>query len=277
MGVDQNAPMITKRLTAEFIGTFLLVFLAVGAAVSGIGFKGPFEGSGTLGVALAFGLVLMGLAYAIGPTSGCHVNPAVTLAFILSKRQDAKEGGLYMLVQFAGAIVGGAVLKTMVSIGGVKDTTGGLGTNGWGGNGPNATGAFITEMLLTAAFVGVILLVTDTMAAPGFAGLAIGGTLAAVHLVGIPLTGTSVNPARSLGPALFAGGTSLQQLWLFLVAPFVGGALAVVFYHVARPAGVELGDVGTEAMEKQDIAGEVAEAVEIALTDDVPPASAPPK
>jgi aquaporin Z len=245
--------MLMRKLSAEFIGTFLLVLLAVGAAVSGIGgLTGSFAGSGTLGVALAFGLVLMCLAYAIGPTSGCHVNPAVTLAFILAKRQDAKEGAYYMVAQFAGAAVGGAVLKLLVEAGGVTDRTGGLGTNAFGGNGPNALGAFVVEMLLTAAFVGVILLVTDFAAAPGFAGLAIGGALAAVHLVGIPLTGTSGNPARSLGPALFAGGASLQQVWLFLVAPFVGGALAVVFWKFTRPMGAQVADAGPESMERDE-------------------------
>ncbi len=246
--------MLSRKLTAEFIGTFLLVFLAVGAAVGGIGGVTAFAGSGTVGVALAFGFVLMGLAYALGPTSGCHVNPAVTLAFLLSKRQEVKEGLLYMVAQFAGAIVGGFVLWSLVNQGGVTDRTGALGANGFAtvaGEGPNALGAFITELLLTAAFVGVILLVTDYQAAPGFAGLAIGVTLAAVHLVGIPLTGTSVNPARSLGPALFAGGESLQQVWLFLVAPFLGGILAVGFWMVARPHDAVLGDEGEQTYERQ--------------------------
>ena len=207
--------------------------------------------TGAVGVAIAFGVVLMGLAYAIGPTSGCHVNPAVTLAFWLSKRQEGKEAIGYMVAQFAGAAVGGFVLWILVKSGGVTDTTGALGANGFGGDGPNALGAFIAEVLLTAAFVGVILLVTDWMAAPNFAGLAIGVTLTAVHLVGIPLTGTSVNPARSLGPALFAGGDSLQQVWLFLVAPFVGGALAVVFWRLVRPEQTTIGDEGQEQLSRE--------------------------
>lgn len=242
--------MLARKLSAEFVGTFLLVLLAVGAAVSGIGGLSNYPASGVTGVALAFGFVLMGLAYALGPTSGCHVNPAVTLAFMVSRRQEAKEGLLYMVVQFLGAALGGAVLFTLVKYGGVADRTGGLGTNAFGGNGPNALGAFIAEVLLTAAFVGVILLVTDHAAAPGFAGLAIGATLAAVHLVGIPLTGTSVNPARSLGPALFAGGESLQQVWLFLVAPFLGGLVAVGFWMLVRPHDAVLGDEGEEALER---------------------------
>jgi len=236
---------MANKLIAEFVGTFLLVFLAVGAAVSGI------KSVGMLGVALAFGIVLMALAYAIGPTSGCHVNPAVSLAFWLSKRQPGKEAALYMVAQFLGAALGGFVLWVLVNSGGVTDETGGLGTNAFGGDGPNALGAFLAEALLTAAFVGVILLVTDHAAAPGFAGLAIGGALAAVHLVGIPLTGTSVNPARSLGPALFAGGESLQQVWLFLVAPFVGGALAVLFWKITRPVESILSDEGTEQLGRE--------------------------
>lgn len=246
--------MLARRLSAEFIGTFLLVFLAVGAAVGGIGGIEAFAGAGTTGIALAFGFVLMGLAYALGPTSGCHVNPAVTLAFVLSKRQEVKEGLLYMVVQFAGATVGGFVLWSLVQQGGITDRTGALGTNGFAtvaGEGPNVLGAFVAELLLTAAFVGVILLVTDHQAAPGFAGLAIGATLAAVHLVGIPLTGTSVNPARSLGPALFAGGESLSQVWLFLIAPFLGGVLAVGFWMVARPHDAILGDEGEQTYERQ--------------------------
>ncbi len=242
---------MARKLTAEFIGTFLLVLLAVGAAVSGLKVVGEGLSTGAVGVAIAFGVVLMGLAYAIGPTSGCHVNPAVTLAFWLSKRQDGKEALGYMVAQFAGAIVGAFVLWVLVNSGGVTDTTGGLGANAYGGNGPNALGAFIVEVLLTAAFVGVILLVTDWMAAPNFAGLAIGVTLTAVHLVGIPLTGTSVNPARSLGPALFAGGDSLQQVWLFLVAPFVGGALAVVFWRLVRVPESLVGDEGTEQLSRE--------------------------
>ena len=262
--------MLSRKLSAEFIGTFLLVFLAVGAAVGGIGGLSSFAGAGTTGVALAFGFVLMGLAYALGPTSGCHVNPAVTLAFVVSRRQVAKEGALYMVAQFAGAIVGGLVLWILVQQGGIIDQTGALGTNGFGAAGqPNVVGAFITELLLTAAFVGVILLVTDHQAAPGFAGLAIGATLAAVHLVGVPLTGTSVNPARSLGPALFAGGTSLSQLWLFLVAPFLGGLLAVAFWRIARPHDAVLGDEGEETYERQTAPAEQPQNVDITDATDV--------
>jgi aquaporin Z len=236
---------LRNKLIAEFVGTFLLVLLAVGSAVSGI------VTNGTVGVAIGFGVVLAALAYALGPTSGCHVNPAVTLAFWLSKRQEGREAGLYVIMQFLGAALGGFALWLLVNSGGVTDETGGLGTNAFGGEGPNAFGAFLAEVLLTAAFVGVILLVTDHAAAPGFAGLAIGSALTAVHLVGIPLTGTSVNPARSLGPALFAGGESLQQVWLFLIAPLVGGAIAVLVWKITRPAEGVLGDEGQEALERE--------------------------
>ena len=238
-----------RKLTAEFVGTFLLVFLAVGAAVFGIaahvGVEGAGPGNGVVGVALAFGLVVLMLAYAFGPVSGTHVNPAVTLAMILTKRQEPKEGGLYMVAQFAGAILGGAVLKLFVSSFGVTDYTGGLGTNSYDNGSINMGGAFVLEVLLTAAFVLVILLVTELVAAPGFAGLAIGLALTAVHLVGIPLDGTSVNPARSLGPALFAGGDALGQVWLFILAPLVGAVVAVGVWAITQvPGGPEpIGDV----------------------------------
>lgn len=229
-----------KKLTAEFVGTFLLVFLAVGAAVFGIAGtvgandQSPGSASGVVGVALAFGLVLMGLAYAFGPVSGTHVNPAVTLAMWVGRRMPGPEAAAYMVAQVAGAILGGAALKMFVSWFGVTDQTGGLGTNSYDNGSINMAGAFVLEVLLTAAFVGVILLVTERAAAPGFAGLAIGLTLTAVHLVGIPLDGTSVNPARSLGPALFAGGPALSQVWLFIAAPLVGSLLAVAVWRATR-------------------------------------------
>jgi aquaporin Z len=214
------SPTLTRSLAAEFVGTALLVFLAVGAAVGGIDTIGP------VGVALAFGLVLLALAYAIGPISGCHVNPAVTLGVLLAKGMTATEAAYYWVAQFAGGIAGAALLKLMTSgFGDVTDQTKALGSNNWG-TGVSAGGAFLLEVVLTFVFVAVILLVTGRSATPGFAGLAIGLTLTAVHLVGIPLDGTSVNPARSLGPALFAGGDSLAHVWLFLIAPLIGAVLA---------------------------------------------------
>jgi aquaporin Z len=216
------SPTLARSVAAEFLGTALLVFLAVGAAVGGIHTVGP------LGVALAFGLVLLALAYAIGPISGCHVNPAVTLGVLLAKGMTATEAAYYWVAQLAGGIAGAALLKLMTSgFGNVTDQTGTLGSNDWGKN-ISAGGAFVLEVLLTFVFVSVILLVTGRSATPGFAGLAIGLTLTAVHLVGIPLDGTSVNPARSLGPALFDGGDSLAHVWLFLLAPLLGAVLAVV-------------------------------------------------
>jgi aquaporin Z len=227
-----------RKLAAEFIGTFLLVFLAVGAAVFGIGgavgVNGDGPASGVVGVALAFGLVLMALAYAFGPVSGTHVNPAVTLAMLVGRRMPAGEAVGYWVAQFLGGVLGGAALKLFVSSFGVTDQTGALGSNSYDNGAINLAGAFVLEVLLTAAFVAVILLVTERVAAPGFAGLAIGVALTTVHLVGIPLDGTSVNPARSLGPALFAGGDALGQVWLFILAPLVGALLAVGVWMLTR-------------------------------------------
>lgn len=232
--------MAARKIIAEFVGTFLLVFLAVGTAIFGIsaivGENKAGPGSGVVGVALAFGLVLLGIAYAFGPVSGAHVNPAVTLAMLVGRRLPASEAIGYWIAQFLGAILAGALLKLFVSSFGVTDYTGALGTNSYDNGAINLAGAFVLETLLTAAFVLVILLVTDRVAAPGFAGIAIGLTLTLVHLVGIPLTGTSVNPARSLGPALFEGGVALQQVWLFILAPLVGALIAVAVWRVTRSA-----------------------------------------
>lgn len=223
------SPTLLRSLVAEFLGTALLVTLAVGAAVGGI------DSIGALGVALAFGLTLLALAYAIGPVSGCHVNPAVTLGVLLSRGMTASEAAAYWVAQFAGGIAGAAVLQLLTSdFGGVTDQTGVLGANDWG-VAITGGGAFVLEALLTFVLVAVVLLVTGKAATPGFAGLAIGLTLAAVHLVGIPLTGTSVNPARSLGPALFAGGDPLAHVWLFVLAPLVGAVLAVLVVRLLAP------------------------------------------
>jgi aquaporin Z len=228
----------SRAFIAEFIGTFLLVFLAVGTAIFGIAAlvgadkNGP--GSGVVGVALAFGLVLLGIAYAFGPVSGAHVNPAVTLAMLVGRKLPVGDAIGYWVAQFLGAILAGGLLKLFVSSFGVTDYTGALGTNAYDNGAINMAGAFVLEAVLTAAFVLVILLVTERVAAPGFAGIAIGLTLTLVHLVGIPLTGTSVNPARSFGPALFEGGTALSQVWLFIVAPLVGALIAVVLWKITR-------------------------------------------
>jgi len=229
---------MSRKLTAEFIGTFLLVFLAVGAAVTGIaGAVGAGDpagpGSGVVGVALAFGFVLVFVAFAFGPVSGAHVNPAVTLAMVVARRQPIAEAAGYWVAQVLGATVGAFVLWLHVDRFDVVDQTGALGTNGYG-TAIDGGGAFLLEALLTFAFVLVILLVTDRAANAATAGLGIGFALVVVHLVGIPLTGTSVNPARSIGPALFEGGTALEQLWLFIAAPLVGGLLAALVYPLTR-------------------------------------------
>jgi len=225
-----------RKLVAEFVGTFALVFLAVGTAVVGI------KTHGTGFVALAFGLVLVLGVYAIGPVSGCHINPAVTLAMVLSRRMPIREAVGYWIVQFAAAIVAAGVLKLMTSQFNVVDETGNLGSNSYGAS-ISGTGAFIVEALLTGLFVLVILLATDRASNAALAGVAIGATLAVVHLVGIPLTGTGVNPARSFGPALWEGHEAIKQVWLFILAPLVGGALAAVAYTFVRAEAVEGEDV----------------------------------
>ncbi len=213
---------LNRKALAEFLGTAILVFFAVGAAVFGI------NGIGALGVAIAFGLTLLALAYAIGPVSGCHVNPAVTLGVLMRKGMTAQEAIYYWIAQFAGALVGAAGLKLMVSgFGDVTDQTGSLGTNDWGTH-INAGGAFVLEILLTFLLVLVVLLVTGRAAAPGFAGLAIGLVLTVTNLTAIPLDGASVNPARSFGPAIFDGTHAIEHVWLFIVAPLIGGAVAAI-------------------------------------------------
>jgi aquaporin Z len=225
---------LTRRLLAEFLGTFALVFLAVGTAV-----VGGAVGAGSIGVALAFGLVLVFGAYAFGPVSGCHVNPAVTVGMLLSKRMDAAVAGLYVVVQFLGGVVGALMLWLMVEQFDVVDQTGALGANGFGENGGiNLAGALVVETVLTMLFVLAVLLLTDKVSDPALAGVGIGAALAAVHLIGVGLTGTSVNPARSFGPALFAGGTALEQVWVFLLAPTIGGVLAALIYPIAKAGRV---------------------------------------
>jgi aquaporin Z len=217
-----STPDLTRRAVAEGVGTFVLVFFGVGSAVFGK------DTIGAVGTALAFGFVLLALAYAIGPVSGCHVNPAVTLGVLMRKGVTTTEAVYYWIAQLVGGIVAAALLKVMVSgFGGVKDNTGALGTNDWGVS-ITAGGTFVLEAVLTFLLVLVVLLVTNRAAAPGFAGLAIGLVLTVIHLVGIPLDGTSVNPARSIGPALLHGGDALAHVWMFVVAPLVGGAIAAL-------------------------------------------------
>ena len=223
-----------RKFAAELLGTALLVFIAVGVATLSFGFgaDGSSFIAGVVATALAFGLTLLALAYVLGPISGCHVNPAVTLGAVVAGRLSLRDAVSYWIAQFIGGFVGALALWGMFSTSPLYHrTTTGLGTDGWGAASHihiGAGGAFIAEVVLTALFVFVILGVTTSTANPSTAGLVIGLTLTVVHLIGIPITGTSVNPARALGPALIVGGTSLHQVWLFIVAPLVGGALAAL-------------------------------------------------
>ena len=241
--LDWRKVMSLRKYTAEFLGTFFLVFLAVGAAIFGIsklvGVGGTGPGSGVLGVAFAFGLVVFVLAYAFGPISGTNINPAVTLGLLLAGRLSIKDAVGYWVAQFLGATAGAGLLATFVGSFGVTDYTGGLGTNSYDNGAISMTGAFVLEMVLTAVFVLVILLATEKAATPTMAGAAIGFTLVLVHIVGIPLTGTSVNPARSFGPALFAGGEALGQVWLFIVAPMIGAVIAWAVWKFIRVDAVK--------------------------------------
>jgi aquaporin Z len=228
--------MDPRKLVAEALGTALLVILAVGTATLTFGFKldGGSVSAGVVTTALAFGFVLLALAYTLGPISGAHVNPAVTLGFVLSRRMPITEAIGYWIAQLVGGFVGSVVLWAIVSgAPGYSRTTTGLGADGWRKAsiiGIGAGGAFATEVVLTFVFVLVVLVATSRIGSAGFAGLAIGLALTTVHLVGIPLDGTSVNPARSLGPALIVGHEAIRQVWLFIVAPLVGGALAALAY-----------------------------------------------
>jgi len=226
--------MVVRKLAAELLGTALLVFFAVGTATLAFGFHlhGGSVAAGVVMTSLAFGLVLVALVYAIGPVSGCHVNPAVTLGFVVANRMTLKDAAGYWAAQLIGGFVGALALWAVFSDSdSYSRATTGLGADGWGVHsmvGLNVGGAFLAEVILTFVFVFIVLLATRHAATAGFAGLAIGAGLVIVHLLGIPLTGTSVNPARSLGPALVLGGDALRQVWLFLVAPLVGGVLAAL-------------------------------------------------
>jgi aquaporin Z len=228
--------MDMRKLFAEFLGTALLVIFGVGVATVSFGFKaaGTSLSAGIVATALAFGLTVLALAYTIGPISGCHVNPAVTIGFVTSGRMGINEAIGYWVAQFVGGIAGALVLFGVFETSPNYTRAGtGLGADGFGKNsiiGINAGGAFLAEVVLTFLFVLVVLGATSRLGSPGFAGLAIGLALAVVHLLGIALTGTSVNPARSLGPALIVGHDALKQVWLFIVAPLVGGVLAALVY-----------------------------------------------
>lgn len=213
-----------NKLVAEFIGTLTLVLFGCGAAVLG------GEHVGQLGIALAFGFAIVAMAYGIGPISGCHVNPAVSLGAFIAGRMEAKDMISYWIAQVLGALAGALIL--MIIAGG---TAKGLGQNGWG---PGYLGeyslasALVFEIVMTALFVIVILGSTGEKSSPGFAGLAIGITLAVIHIVGIQVTGVSVNPARSIGPAVFVAGQALSQLWLFIIAPAIGAVIGGLLYRL---------------------------------------------
>jgi aquaporin Z len=229
-----------RRLFAEFLGTALLVIFAVGTATLSFGFKfaGASVSAGVVTTAFAFGLVLLALAYTLGPISGCHVNPAVTMGFLVSRRMTMSDAIGYWIAQFVGGIVGAVTLWAMFQGSDSYTKSIGLGTDGWGKHSMidiNAGGAFAVEVVLTFLFVLVVLGATSRIATPGAAGLAIGVALTVVHLFGIPLTGTSVNPARSLGPAIVVGGDAIRQVWLFIVAPLIGGAIAAIVYWFLYP------------------------------------------
>lgn len=221
---------IWRRSFAEFFGTFWLTFGGCGSAVIAAGF--PTLGIGFAGVSLAFGLTLLTMAYAIGPISGCHINPAVTVGLFLAKRFPGRDVLPYVIAQVLGAIVAAGVLYWIAS-GKPGFTAGQFAANGYGALSPGGYGmgsALVAEIVLTFAFLMVILGSTDRRAPVGFAGLAIGLALTLIHLISIPIDNTSVNPARSTGPAIFAGGQALSQLWLFWIAPIAGGALAGIVY-----------------------------------------------
>jgi aquaporin Z len=216
--------MSIKKYVAEGIGTGVLTLMGCGAAV----FLGTDAAGGHLAVALAFGLSIVAMAYVIGGVSGCHINPAVSFGMLLARRIDGKMFCGYVIAQFIGAFCGALILRGLATLYTPGDQTGGLGSNGFGTVGMG--GAIIVEIILTFIFVFTILGVTGDESKGAVAGVVIGLTLTFVHIVGIPLTGTSVNPARSFGPAVLMGGDALAQLWVFIAAPLVGAAIAALAY-----------------------------------------------
>jgi aquaporin Z len=222
-----------KKYIAEFLGTLVLVLFGCGTAVVCGGFTGGTDGGflGVPAIALAFGLAIVAAAYAIGDISGCHVNPAVSLAVLINGKMTVTDFVGYVIAQILGAFAGSSILKLITA----NSNLDGAGANGYGelsGVGLNLGGAFVVEVVLTFVFIMTILGVTRTAKTSHMAGIVIGLTLVFVHLIGIPLTGTSVNPARSLSAAVFAGGTALSQVWLFILAPLVGAVIAG-FVHKA--------------------------------------------
>lgn len=218
-----------KKYLAELLGTFVLVFMGTGSAVV----AGKYIGF--LGISLVFGISVLVMVYAIGHISGCHINPAITIAMLLNGKIPAKDAVIYIIVQSIGAIIASVLLlNIMAGFPGYDLATNGLGQNGYDAASPagfTMASGFIAEVVLTFIFLIVIFGSTSKDAPAGFAGIPIGFALAMIHMVGIPITGTSVNPARSLGPALVAGGTALSQLWVFVVAPIIGAVFAALVWR----------------------------------------------
>lgn len=224
---------LSKKLTAEFIGTFWLVLGGCGSAVLAAAF--PDVGIGLLGVSLAFGLTVLTMAFAIGHISGCHLNPAVSVGLMVGSRFPAKELGPYVIAQVLGAIAGAAVLYVIASGAAGFDLAAGFAANGYGEHSPGGyslTAALVCEIVMTFMFLIIILGATDERAPDGLAPIAIGLGLTLIHLISIPVTNTSVNPARSTSQALFVGDWATSQLWLFWVAPVIGAALAGIVYNL---------------------------------------------
>lgn len=221
-----------KKYAAELIGTMVLVLMGCGSAV----LAGSFIGN--VGIAFAFGLAVLAMVYAIGSISGCHINPAITISMLALRKISVKDAAMYVVSQCVGAVLGAGVLYSIaVDKPGYSLAVNGLGQNGYGAASPagfSLTSAFIAEVVLTFIFLLVIHGSTSDKAPKGFAGISIGLSLVLIHLVSIPVTGTSVNPARSLGPALFVGGTAFSQLWLFWVAPIIGGLLAAAVWKILK-------------------------------------------
>ena len=216
-----------NKLSAEFLGTFWLVLGGCGSAVISAAF--PAVGIGLLGVSLAFGLTVLTMAYAIGHVSGCHLNPAVTVGLVVGGRHPAAEALPYVVAQTLGAVAGAGVLYLIASGAAGFDVSAGFASNGYGDHSPGGyslLAGFVSEAVMTFVFLMIILGATDSRAPAGFAPLAIGLGLTLIHLISIPVTNTSVNPARSTGPALFVGGWAIEQLWLFWVAPIVSAVIA---------------------------------------------------
>lgn len=233
-GSFQVSDNVMRKYIAELLGTFALVFFGAGSAVI------AGKEIGFLGIAFAFGVVVLVMVYAIGPISGCHINPAITISMLVARKISARDAISYIIVQCIGAVLGAGLLLLIAS--GMPDyniAQNGLGQNGYDASSPakfTLIAGFLAEVVLTFFFLLVIFGATSEEAPKGFAGIAIGFTLFIIHLVGIPITGTSVNPARSLGPAIFAGGTALGQLWMFIVAPIIGGIIAaIVWMYLLAP------------------------------------------